>query len=131
MTEIKNLKAFRLALLCLTGFILVSAGIAWSQVTTATFYGIVTDPTGAVVPGAAVTLTQDETATATNKTADASGEFTFDFLHAGTYTLKIEAPGFKTYTGRGIVLSASQRFRGTFALEVGNVAESVNVEAYT
>ncbi len=119
------------ATLCLTSLMLLLAGITWGQVTTATFYGIVTDPSGAVIPGATVTLTHDDTSTATTKTTDASGEFTFEFLRSGTYSLRIEGAGFKAYTSRGIELAASQRSRGTFPLDVGNVTETVEVEAQT
>ena len=114
---------------CLAILMLLSAGVTWGQVTTATFYGIVTDPTGAVIAGAKVALTQDDTGAVVTTTADSSGEFTFDFLRAGTYNLRIEAPGFKVYSGRGITLTASQKFRGTFGLDVGSVSETVAVEA--
>ncbi|MGH9660859.1 MAG: carboxypeptidase-like regulatory domain-containing protein, partial [Bryobacteraceae bacterium] len=78
------------------------AGTVSAQVTTATFYGIVTDPTGAVVPGANVTLTHEGTSAAAARTADAAGEFVFDFLRVGSYTLRIEARGFKKYESKGI-----------------------------
>src|SRR4051812_33391034 len=110
-------------------FLIVSA--SWSQVTTATFYGIVTDPGGAVIPGATVTLTQEDTGTVKSATTDASGEFTFDFLKAATYDLKIEAQGFKIRNSPGIVLSASQKFRGTFEMDIGSVSETISVEAQT
>jgi len=87
---------------------LMSPGVAPGQVTTATFYGIVNDPTGAVIAGATVSLTQQDTGAVVNAMTDSSGEFTFDFLRAGTYDLRIEAPGFKAYSSRGITLTASQ-----------------------
>jgi len=106
---------------------------AWSgsgpaQVTTATFYGIVTDPTGAVVPGANVTLIHEGTSAAIARTTDAAGEFAFDFLRVGSYTLRIEARGFKKYESRGIELASAQTIRQTFALEVGALTETVTVE---
>ena len=105
------------------------AHIATAQVTTATVYGIVTDPTGATVPGATVTLTHQETNAAASKTADTHGEFTFDFLRVGTYDVQIEAAGFKKYEARGLALTAGQTVRRTFALEVGTVRETVTVDA--
>ena len=104
-----------------------SAGSALAQVTTATFYGIVTDPTGAVVPGAAVTLTHEGTSTAAARITDAAGEFGFDFLRVGAYTLQIEARGFKKFESKGIELAAGQAVRQTFALEVGAITETVSV----
>src|SRR5216683_2115668 len=75
------------------------------QVSTATFYGIVTDSSGAVVPGAAVTLTNTQTAAAYHKVSNSTGEFVFDFLPSGTYTLRIEAQGFKLQETKGITLT--------------------------
>ncbi len=109
----------------------ITAGFVHAQVTTATFYGIVNDPAGAVVPGAAVTLTHEATGTATAKTTDAAGEFAFDFLRVGGFALRIEASGFKTYTSRGIELAASQKVRRSFVLEIGAVTESVEVKGET
>src|SRR6266852_558692 len=83
--------------LLLTAAILFGCASARAQVTTATLYGIVTDPTGGVVPGASVTVIHQDTNAATIQTADSRGEFTFDFLRVGVYTVRIEAPGFKKY----------------------------------
>ena len=96
--------------LCIALGVLASVGVrlAWSQVTTATFYGIVQDASGAVVPGVDVTLTHEGTSTQTVKTTDENGEFTFDFLRIGSYSLRIEAPGFKAFSSAGIELAAAQ-----------------------
>ena len=74
--------------------LLLAAPVLLAQVTTATFYGIVTDPTGAVVAGAEATLTNEGTQGVLRQTADASGEFAFNFVPAGTYTLRVQASGF-------------------------------------
>src|SRR5262245_61711999 len=105
--------------------LLLSLAAAQAQVTTATFYGIVTDPTGARIPGATATLTHEATGAVTTKSADSGGEFAFDFLHVGAYRLRIEAPGFKTYNASGIELAAAQNIRRTFVLELGAVSETV------
>ncbi len=107
---------------------LVCAAPALPQTTTARFYGVVQDGTGAVVPGAAVTMTHEGTASITAKTADSDGEFTFDFLRVGVYTLKIQAQGFKTSASGGIELAAGQNVRQNFTLELGSVSETVSVE---
>ena len=67
-----------------------------AQVTTATFYGTVADSSGAVIPSAAVTLVHEDTGASAAKITDTSGEFGFDFLRVGSYTLRIEAKGFKS-----------------------------------
>ena len=105
------------------------ASVAFGQVTTATFYGIVTDPTGARIPGATATLTHEGTAAVSTKTTDAGGEFAFDFLRVGRYTQRIEAQGFKSYSASGIELAAAQNVRRTFVLDLGAVTETVSVES--
>jgi outer membrane receptor protein involved in Fe transport len=106
---------------------LIFLGSALGQVTTATFYGIATDSTRAVVPGATVTLTNNETGAIYRKVSDGAGEFGFDFLPTGTYTLRIEAAGFKTYESKGIALTAGQQSRQTYTLDVGSINETVSV----
>ncbi len=107
--------------------LLLAAPALHAQVTTATFYGIVTDPTGAVVAGAEATLTNEGTQGTLRQTTDASGEFAFNFVPAGTYTLRVQASGFKASVNKGVPLSAAESLRRTFALEVGTVSESVEV----
>src|SRR2546428_676992 len=103
------------------------AGEGLAQRTTATFGGIVQDPTGAVLPGASAELFNEGTAAASQSVTNERGEFLFDFVPAGTYTLKIALPGFKTYESRGIPLGAAQNVRRTYTLEVGAVTDSVTV----
>jgi len=97
------------------------------QVATATLYGIATDSSRAVVPGAAVTLTNTQTAATYRKVSDSAGEFVFDFLPTGTYTLRIEAQGFKANETKGITLTAGQQARQTYMLDVGSISETVSV----
>src|SRR5262249_46897324 len=108
---------------------LLLAAFAWGQVTTATFYGTVTDPTGAVIPGASVALVSEETGARISKTSDGAGEFVFNFLHVGRYTLQIAAQGFKKYQATGLEFAAAQNMRRSFALDLGAVADTVEVEA--
>lgn len=100
-----------------------------AQVTTATFYGIVMDPTSAVIGNARVMLLNEGTQATSTTTTDDSGEFAFTFVPVGTYTLRIETAGFKTSEARGIELQAAQNIRRTFVLDVGEVAEKVEVKA--
>src|SRR6476620_8639012 len=107
--------------------LLVAAGVVLSQETTATFYGVVTDSTGAVVPGAKVTFSHNGTGAVVSTVTDPAGEFQFDFLRVGVYTLSIQAQGFKRFEASGITLAASQRVRQSFLLGVGAVTETVQV----
>src|SRR4051794_10487062 len=99
------------------------------QVTTATFYGTITDPSGASVSGANVRLTNESTGVEILKTTGEGGDFAFAFLQVGTYQLKIEHTGFKTVQSKGIELSAGQNVRRNFTLELGAITETVSVEA--
>src|SRR5437764_2888972 len=67
----------------------------YAQVTTAKFYGTVTDPTGAVIPSASVTLTNEQTGATRSTITDGAGDFVLDFVKVGIYTFRIEAQGFK------------------------------------
>ena len=77
--------------------IVLSSIGGFAQVTTATLYGVVTDPSGAAVPGASVTLTHQETNASSVKIADSTGDFAFDFLRVGSYSVRVEAAGFKRH----------------------------------
>lgn len=116
-----------LAALLVGGGLLVTPG-AWAQANTATFQGRVTDPTGAIIPEAKVTLTNQDTQATTTKTTSSTGDFAFTFVPPGTYTLNIDAQGFKAYASTGITLTAGQQVRQTFNLELGPVTETVSVE---
>jgi hypothetical protein len=100
-----------------------------AQVTTATIYGTVVDSSKARIPGVTVNLTQQETGTVTTKITTETGDFQFDFVRTGTYTISMELPGFKTYRETGIQLAAGQSLRQTYTLEVGQTSETVSVEA--
>ncbi|HJT89453.1 MAG TPA: TonB-dependent receptor [Bryobacteraceae bacterium] len=98
-----------------------------AQVTTATLYGVVQDATGAVIPGAAVTATNQGTGIARSAVTDERGEFALPALATGQYTIKIEHTGFKTLTNEGLQLGAAQTVRSTFVLDLGQVAENITV----
>lgn len=107
--------------------IIAITGVTFGQRTTATFAGIVTDPSGAVLPGAEVRLINEGTSAVMEQLTGETGEFVMDFVPAGVYTLRIVMPGFKTYESRSIPLNSAQNARRTYVLEVGSVAENVTV----
>jgi hypothetical protein len=91
--------------------------------------GVVTDPSGSAIPGAQVTLTENETGLARNATTDNAGLFRFPALSVGTYALKAAANGFQNYTANGIVLNVSRTLRHDVQLKIGAAAETVTVQA--
>ena len=117
---------FFLGLCC--EFLLVAPRAGWSQANSATFYGTVTDPTGAVVPDAEVTLTQEGTQAKMTRTTSSSGNFGFTFVPSGTYELRIEAKGFSSSLNKGITLTAGQQAQQTYRLELGSIAQTVSVQ---
>ncbi|HET7100328.1 MAG TPA: TonB-dependent receptor, partial [Terriglobia bacterium] len=117
--------------LLLAGALLLVPRAARPQANSATYYGTVTDPTGAVVPGAKVTLIAQGTRATTAKITGNSGDFAFSFVPVGAYTLRIEAKGFKAYVATGIVLTAGQQVRQTFHLQLGSAVQTVSVTGST
>src|SRR5688572_20496800 len=107
--------------------LIAAASVGLAQRTTATLAGIVQDSTGAVLPGAEAELINEGTSAPLQRVTNETGEFVFDFVPVGAYTLRIRLPGFRTYESRGIVLGSAQNVRRTYTLEVGAVTDSVTV----
>src|SRR5512138_793856 len=76
---------------------------------TAQIRGVVTDASGAVVPKATVTITDQGTNIAKTMTTDEAGTYIFTALRPSTYTLKVEATGFQTVVQNDIVLAVGQQ----------------------
>jgi hypothetical protein len=102
---------------------------AYGQITTATIYGNVTDPSGAAVAGAEVTATNELTGGAVSSTTNEVGEFTLTFLPVGRYTIAVKAAGFKEQKQTGLDLTGGQRVGRNIVLAVGEVTETVSVSA--
>jgi len=100
-----------------------------AQSTTGTIFGILTDATGAAIPGATITLTEIHTGLKQRTVSDGKGEYTYAILNPGDYTVTAADSGFKTTTQTGITLAANQNIRVAFTLVAGNVSEAVEVEA--
>ena len=107
--------------------LLMIAGQLPAQVTTGTIVGVVTDPSGAVVPNVNVTVvhqgTKDTRRTATNE----RGEFNVPFVRTGEYAISAESQGFRTQTQTGIVVQVDQTVKVSFNMQVGAIAEQVEV----
>ncbi len=112
----------------LVAFYLLLQGVALAQVTTADIVGRVTDSTGAVLPGATVTITNEGTGDMRSAPTTASGDFAFNILPIGTYAVKVELQGFGTQNTR-LILSAGDRARFDAKLSLGQVEENITVTA--
>ena len=91
--------------------------------------GVVTDPTGAAVPGARVTVTNRETNETRSVETAETGAYTIGPLRIGRYDVAVEKQGFKKAVWNDIELHAQDRVRADLRLEVGRLAESVSVTA--
>jgi hypothetical protein len=114
------------ALSVLLGSLLLAVP-AHAQTTTATVFGRVLDATGAVLPGASVSMTNEQTAATRSVVTDDRGEFTVTFLPVGTYRVAVDMPGFKRLEQTGLALAAGQRVERVFELQIGEVAEVIEV----
>jgi hypothetical protein len=116
------------ALLCVIVLLFVlTATPAYSQTTFASITGTVTDATGAVVPNATVTATSVQTNIKTTAKSNEDGNYTVAQLKEGTYTLRAEAAGFKSFLMDNVGLVARDVRRVDVKLEVGDVATQVEV----
>ena len=95
--------------------------------TTGTLVGLVSDPSGAVVPDVSVTVRSLETNISVTETTGTAGVFTFPNLRAGLYEVKAVKQGFRTATVPSVKLDVNATFRVNIALEVGEVSETVEV----
>jgi uncharacterized surface anchored protein len=119
--RVRVIIAFTLVLFGLT------AGPALGQEATATISGTVKDPSGAVVAGAVVTLTNSQTNSSRQTETGADGSYLFTLVPIGTYSLGAAATGFRKFVHSGIVLDINQNAREDIALEVGSTTQVVEV----
>lgn len=101
--------------------------VAIGQGTTGTILGTVSDSTGAVVPGATITIRNTETGISRKVTTDAAGHYSAPQLGLGNYEVTAEAAGFQTIVRQGITLTVGREAVVDFAMQVGAVAESITV----
>jgi hypothetical protein len=114
---------------------LASLGLAFSLIPahavgpTGKIVGSVTDPTGAPVAGAKVTLTNEGTNESRSAVSDGNGDFAFPILAVGSYKLKVDASTFQGYEQKGIVLDVDQNVTVNAVLKVGSNTQVVEVTA--
>lgn len=113
----------------LAPFLLLLPCALFSQEFRGTMSGAVSDSTGALVPGARVTITETQTGTKTETISEPSGQYTAPFLLPGDYDVVVQMPGFKDSIRKGIHLGAGEHPVLDVRLEVGEAASSVVVTA--
>ncbi len=103
--------------------------LALAQRDLGTLTGTVSDPQGAVVPNAKVTITNDATNVSADTVTTDSGSYTRPALPPGTYTVTVEAPGFQKAEQKGVQVNAGGVASADLVLQVGNAAQTVEVTA--
>src|SRR5262249_20225631 len=100
--------------------------VCWSlpaQTVSTQILGLVTDASGAIVPGATVTAKRVETGDVRTTTSNETGNYAFSLLETGEYEITCSAAGFKTEVRRGVTLELQQKARLDFQLQVGQQTE--------
>ena len=123
-------RALRIVTLLTVAWCLASPP-AGAQTTTGVVLGTVRDAAGAVVPGAVVTMINAGTNARDESVSDERGNFIVPQLPPGTYRLEATMQGFKGFVRTGIALQVQQQVRIDVVLEIGQMAETVNVVAGT
>src|SRR5262249_32213753 len=96
---------------------------------TAQISGVVTDQSSAILPGVEVTVTQTETGLMRSAITNETGAYVLPNLPVGPYRLEATLPGFRTYVRTGIILQVGNNTAVNVLLEVGQVSETVEVQA--
>src|SRR5260370_9955297 len=99
------------------------------QAETATLSGLITDDTGAVVPGAEVKLQGVERGTVGISKTNNAGIYVFASVQPGQYQLTIQKPGFKQVDFLGLIVNVQDHIEQNFRLQIGSVSESITVTA--
>jgi hypothetical protein len=113
-----------LAVVCCSLLLVLSAA---AQVQNGQFSGTVTDPSGAAVAGAKVTVSNAATNVTATQVTNGSGAYTIKELPPGTYSVSVEASGFRTFTNKGVTINAGTISRVDAKLQVGQAKEVVEV----
>jgi hypothetical protein len=118
-----------LVFLFLSCLFLFSPSLSLAQVDRGGIVGLVTDPGGARVPGAQVTVSNLATNQSIAVTTDEQGHYAADLLRIGTYSVTVEKPGFQRAVQSSVEVGVNQTVRIDIALSVGSTTESVQVTA--
>src|SRR6202045_3374661 len=113
---------------CLVVFaVLALTFSAFAQVQNGQFEGAVTDPTGAAIANAKVTVSNSATGLSLSATTNSSGSYAVKEVPPGTYKVEVEAPGFKKLENNGVTANAGTISRVDAKLQLGKASETVEV----
>src|SRR3954469_9827006 len=129
MTCCLSAKSFRRWILVFVSVAFMVAGVAQAQISTASLNGTVTDPSGALIPGATVSLKNVSTNVERTTTTNAAGNYVLVNINPGRYTLTVHKDGFSTVTQPEFALEVNQTSTLDVNLHVGSAVETVTVEA--
>ena len=101
------------------------------QTVSTQIFGLVTDPAGAVIPGAAVTARRVATGDVRTTKSNETGNYIFPLLDIGEYEVTCSAPGFKTEVRRAIELQLQEKLRLDFQMPIGQQADTIEVKGST
>src|ERR1700760_3494014 len=109
--------------------LLLCAASSNAQLSTATMFGTITDPAGAAIPKASVTITQTDTGFVRTVVTNDSGNYRAAFLPIGPYKITVAATGFKKVDRAGITLTFTEEAHVDFAMSVGGSEQTIEVTA--
>ncbi len=109
--------------------LLIFSAQTFAQTQTGRLVGTIHDASGAVIPNARVSATQVDTNKTIATTANSTGEYVLAALQPGAYSLAVEAPGFRKAVVNGLQLDAASNMSQSVTLEIGKVAEILDVKA--
>jgi len=101
--------------------------VAWAQLYSGSVVGVVADPSGAVIPGAKVTLVDQDKGYTFNVTTDSTGRYFFRGVPPGSYKVSVVAQGFQIQTRTGIVMEVNQNTSVDLTLQLATGAQTVNI----
>jgi hypothetical protein len=125
------MRVSRLLAACGIALALSFSGLSHAQAVYGSIYGTVTDPSGAVVPNATVTITDVAKNTSVSVTTNASGGYVAEHLIPDTYNVKVESSGFQKFEADGVAVAADSSPRIDASLKAGSTSETVTVSANT
>src|SRR5260370_14989638 len=108
---------------------LLFAACVFAQRDLGTITGTITDPQGAGVPNARVIIVEDATGLSYAVQSNNTGEFVRPLLKPGTYTVTVEATGFRKAEQKGVIVTAGDRIGVNVGLQVGDLSQTVEVQA--
>lgn len=109
--------------------LIIQATLVVAQQVNGTITGTVTDASGAALPGAAIRVQSKATNQSRDTVSDGAGNYTIPFLPAGEYSVNLQAKGFQTQNIAALTLQVQQTLRQDFQMKIGDVTESINVDA--